>query len=728
MSSATIEPAAIAGAIAAELSLPLRSVVQVLSLFAGGATVPFIARYRKEITGSLDEVQIRNIALRRDQRSELEQRREAVLNAIAEQGKLTPALEGQLRLASTKQALEDLYLPFKQKRRTRALIARERGLQPLANRILAQPPSGDPQREAAAFVNAAKGVIDVDAALAGARDIVAEQVSEHAEVRALTREALMRDGTVITCLANKKAGEATRFDAYRDFAEPVAKIPSHRFLAVVRGEEEGVLKVSFDIDEDRLLPRIESRARLVRGSPWARQLGLSIQDAFKRLLGPSVESDVRAELKARSDHSAIAVFAENLSGVLLAPPLGARAVIGIDPGFRTGCKCAVVDECGRFVEALTLYPSQGPKAERDAEALLVRMVNTHRPVAIAVGNGTGGRETEAFVRRALSTLAPTLVVTLVNEAGASIYSASDLARAEFPALDLTIRGAISIARRLQDPLAELVKIDPQAIGVGQYQHDVNQPALQKKLDEVVETCVNLVGVDLNTASAPLLSRVAGIGSGLAKKIVQHRETNGVFRSRAALLEVRGLGERTFEQAAGFLRVRASSSSHALDASGVHPERYALVGLMARDLGVTVTALVGNADLAQKIDVARYCSHDVGAPTLRDIVAELSKPGRDPRECFEPPRFRDDVREIEDLKLGMQLQGVVTNVTAFGAFVDVGVHQDGLVHISQLSDRFVSNPHDVVKPGDRLQVRVLDLDLKLKRISLTAKRPVQQGGN
>ncbi|MDP2344770.1 MAG: Tex family protein [Deltaproteobacteria bacterium] len=711
----TAEPFRWSKELAADLGLPQRSVDAVLLLLEGAATVPFIARYRKELTGSLDEVQIRAIEEGRDRRIDLEERRETVLAAIREQGKLTPALETQLRAATTKQALEDLYLPFKQKRRTRALIARERGLQPLADRILAQPREGNAEREAAAFVAPAKEVVDVDAALAGARDIVAEIVSDSAEVRAIVRDAFLREGLVVTRFADKKQSEPTRFDAYADFAEPVAKIPSHRFLAVLRGEEEKVLKVSFDVDEDRLLPRVEARARLVRGSPFARQLGLSIQDAFKRLLGPSVETDVRAELKTRSDRVAIDVFAENLAGVLLAPPLGPQPVIGIDPGFRTGCKCAVVDGTGRFVEAATIYPALGPKAERDAADVLLRLVKAHGPTAIAVGNGTGGRETEAFVRKVVDKI----VVTPVNEAGASVYSASDVARAEFPELDLTIRGAISIARRLQDPLAELVKLDPKAIGVGQYQHDVHQPALQKKLDDVVESCVNRVGVDLNTASAPLLSRVAGIGPSLAKKIVQHRETKGVFRSRAALLDVKGLGERTYEQAAGFLRVR--SAAQPLDASGVHPERYPLVTRMARDLGVGLAALVGNAELAKKIDLKQYASVDVGDPTLRDIVAELSKPGRDPRERFEPPRFRDDVREPKDLQPGMELAGVVTNVTAFGAFVDVGVHQDGLVHISQLSDRFVSNPHDVVKPGDRLQVRVISVDLKLGRISLTAKR-------
>ena len=760
----TLDTATLARAVADDLKLPARAVETVLALFDDGATVPFVARYRKERTGGLDEVQLRAIEQRREQRVELERRRDTIIEAITEQGKLTPALRTALVAATTKQVLEDLYLPFKQKRRTRAAMARDRGLAPLAERILAQGRDGDPQRAAQAFVrpdaDPARAVVDVDAALAGARDIVAEVIADRADVRAVVRETYTRDGVVRARLVKAKdtrdtkdskttkANEGGRFDGYADHAEPVRTIPAHRVLAVLRGEAEGALKVGIDVDTERLLPRLDGLCRLTKGTPWARELGLAIDDAFKRLIAPSIETEVRADLKARADADAIKVFAENLHGVLLAPPLGAATVIGIDPGFRTGCKCAVVDGSGRFLEAVTIFPSQGQRARDEAQNLLRRLVKTHQPVAIAVGNGTAGRETEAFVRETLTASSSTTsstastasttnaIITPVNESGASIYSASDLAREEFPDLDLTVRGAISIARRLQDPLAELVKVDPQSIGVGQYQHDVNQTALQKTLDAVVEGCVSAVGVDLNTASAPLLARVAGIGPGLAKKIVAHRESHGVFRARAGLLSVRGLGARTFEQAAGFLRVRGGNDGgggdpkgkrvakterrHPLDASGVHPERYALVEQMAADLDVDVGALVENASLAGRIELSRYVGGDVGLPTLQDIVAELGKPGRDPRKSFEAPSFRDDVREITDLQPGMKLSGVVTNVTAFGAFVDVGVHQDGLVHISQLADRFVDNPHDVVTPGDRIQVRVVEVDVPRKRISLSAK--------
>ena len=733
-------------AIAAAISAPSQrvapaSVAAVLRLLDEGATVPFIARYRKELTGSLDEVQIRAIETRHDAHVELEKRRAAVIASVDEQRKLTPALRTLLLQAQTLRALEDLYLPFKQKRRTRASMARERGLQPLADLILRQPTFGAPERDALPFVAPSKDVADVDAALAGARDIVAEFMAERADVRALVRDTTVKDGVVVAKAKKPKQAEArsaaastsshdakaSKFDTYKDFAESLARIPSHRVLAVLRGEAEEVLSVSLDVDADRLLPKIEARLGLQRGTPWARQLGLAIDDGYKRLLFPSIETELRGELKARADVDAIDVFAENLAGLLLSAPLGARPVIGIDPGLRTGCKCAVVDGTGRFVTTVTLYLSQGARGEQEARELLVALVKKHHPMAIGVGNGTAGRETEAFVRRTLQDAGLNdVIVTPVNESGASVYSASDIAREEFPDIDLTIRGAISIGRRLQDPLAELVKVDPQAIGVGQYQHDVDQSSLHKALDHVVERCVNQVGVDVNTASAPLLSRVAGIGPALAKKIVQHRESHGVFATRAAIKAVKGLGDRTFEQAAGFLRLRptsgeTSSLANPLDASGVHPERYALVAQMAKDLGVAVAALVGNAALAARIDIERYRSTDVGEPTLRDIVAELGKPGRDPRQQFEAPSFRDDVREMKDLVVGMTLSGVVTNVTAFGAFVDVGVHQDGLVHISQLAEHFVSNPHDVVKAGDRISVRVVEVDMARKRIALSARR-------
>lgn len=710
--------------IAMELNLNARGVAAVLELLTGGATVPFVARYRKEATGSLDEVQIRDIEERHQYLSELEARRASILESIESQGKLTSELKKKVLEADTKAKLEDLYLPYKPKRRTKAMIARERGLEPLAERILAQPDDGDPVNEAAAFVDAAKEVPDVDAALQGARDIVAEALYENADARALVREAFQKTGLMKSSYAKEPEGP-TKFDQYADFAEPVAKIPSHRFLALRRGEKEGVLRVEVEVDLEPVRPRLEGLMGLKRSSPFAGQLEKAVREGTVRLK-VSVETDVLVDLKMESDKGAVQVFAENLRNLLLAAPLGGKTVLGIDPGLRTGCKCVVVDETGKLLDNVTIYPSQGQAKKQEAEALLLALVHRHRPIAIAVGNGTGGRETEAFVKATLASLPKEALQQLgspfvlpVNEAGASVYSASDVAREEFPDLDLTVRGAISIARRLQDPLAELVKIDPKSIGVGQYQHDVYQALLTKKLDEVVESCVNHVGVEINTASAPLLSRVAGIGPSLAKKIVKHRDDHGAFKNRKQILDVSGLGPTTFEQCAGFLRVR--ESEHPLDGSAVHPERYALVEKMSEDLGVPLKALIGDVATINKIDIKKYLGGDVGEPTLRDILNELKKPGRDPRDSFEPPRFRDDVNTLEDLKVGMELEGVVTNVTAFGAFVDVGVHQDGLVHISQLADKYVENPHDVVKPGDKISVRVLEVDLQRRRIALTAKK-------
>jgi uncharacterized protein len=705
--------------LARELSLPTKGIEAVCSLLDDGGTVPFIARYRKEATGGLDEVQIRAIQERRAYLEELEQRRQAIVSAIEEQGKLTDELRAQIEACTTKSALEDLYLPYKKKRRTRATIARERGLEPLAARILAQPDDGDPAREARELVDPERGVDDAEAALAGARDIVAETVAENAEVRGMLRRALAEEGMLIAQMHPSRKGERTKFEQYYDFQEKAAEIPSHRFLALRRGEREKVLRVSLQGDRDRLLPVIERRVGLRPASPFAAELRQAVEDAYGRLLSPSVENDIRGELKQRSDSAAVEIFASNLRNLLLAAPLGAQRVVGIDPGLRTGSKCVALDDTGKFLETVTVYIGQGAARDEKAAEILTGFIGRHRPFAVAVGNGTGGRETEAFVRRLLVERGLTdTILILVNESGASVYSASELAREEFPDLDVTVRGAISIARRLQDPLAELVKIEPKAIGVGQYQHDVHQPLLQRKLDEVVESCVNQVGVELNTASAPLLARVAGIGPTLARNIVRHREENGPFDTRAKVLKVPKLGPRTYEQAAGFLRVRGSR--HPLDVSAVHPERYALVERIASDLGVELAALVGRAEHADRIDISRYVSDEVGEPTLRDIVDELRKPGRDPRSTFEPPKFKEGVETLEDLAQGMVLEGVVTNVTAFGAFVDVGVHQDGLVHISQLADHFVKDPHDVVQVGDKLSVRVLDVDLERRRISLSAR--------
>jgi len=701
-----------------QLGISARQIRAVISLLAEGATVPFIARYRKEATGNLDEVQIRDIDERRAYLTELDQRKRAVIEAIAEQGKLTEPLERAIRAATTKAAVEDLYAPYKKKRRTRAVIARDRGLEPLAMRILDQPAHGDPLADAAAFTQHDE-VADGEAALQGAKDIVAEVLSERHDIRTFVRSFFAKQGALSVEPVKAKTQERTKYEQYYNYVERVSSIPSHRFLAIRRGERDGVLRVGIDVPADEIVAQMLRAADHDPSSPYATLLSEAARDAYQRLLAPTIETDIRVELKLKSDTDAVDIFATNLEHVLLAPPLGAKRVIGVDPGLRTGCKCVEVDETGKFIRHTTLYLVRGDDAQARARDEILRWVRSSPPGAIGVGNGTGGRETEAFLRETLREASMQHIpVVSVSESGASIYSASDVAREEFPDLDLTLRGAISIARRLQDPLSELVKIDPKSIGVGQYQHDVHQPLLHKKLDEVVETCVNRVGVELNTASAPLLSRVAGVGPVLAKKIVAHRDQRGAFTRRADLLDVSGLGPKTFEQAAGFLRVR--QSEHPLDRSAVHPERYKLVAQIARDLKVPLATLVGDADLVARIRIQDYLSDDVGEPTLRDILDELTKPGRDPRETFEPPTFRDDVQKPADLREGMTLQGVVTNVTAFGAFVDIGVHQDGLVHISQLADRFVRDPSEVVSAGDKLTVRVLDVDLERNRISLTAR--------
>ncbi len=704
--------------VADECKLALPGVRAVIRLLAGGANVPFIARYRKEQTGGLDEVQIRAIEEKNAYFTEIDARKRAISAEIASQGKLSPELQAQIESTWVKAALEDLYLPFKPKRRTRAAIARERGLEPLANRILAQPPSGSADDEAARFVDSAKGVPDAKAALAGARDIVAETLAERRDVRAYVRGVFENSGVLACEPVKSKTKERTKFEMYYDFRERVRDLPSHRFLAIDRGETEGVLRASIEIDADATLARIMVMARLRAGSPFGNELATAARDAIARLLCPSLETEVRGELKLRADREAVAVFAENLRRLLLAPPLGRKVVLGIDPGQRTGCKCVTVDDTGKLLEHTVLHLVAGDRALDLARSTLRGLLAKHKPFAIAVGNGTHGRETADFCRDVVKAAAATALVVLVSESGASVYSASDVAREEFPDVDLTVRGAVSIARRLQDPLSELVKIDPKAIGVGQYQHDVHQPLLRRKLMEVVESCVNAVGVELNMASARVLSHVAGVGEALATRIVKHRDEHGAFRTRKALLDVPGLGRRAFEQCAAFVRIRGGENP--LDASAVHPERYALVSRIAGEAKMRVEDLIGQADAVAKIDWTRYVSADVGLPTLEDIRKELVKPGRDPRDAFEPPAFRDDVRKLEDLAPGMQLEGVVTNVTSFGAFVDVGVHQDGLVHVSQLADRFVKDPHEVAKVGDMLRVRVLEVDLVRRRIALSAK--------
>ncbi|HEX8691938.1 MAG TPA: Tex family protein [Longimicrobium sp.] len=715
--------------IAAELGLRVPQVRAALELLGGGNTIPFIARYRKEATGELDEVQLRDVRDRHEYLTELDERRAAILKSIDEQGKLTPELRAAVGRAETKQALEDLYLPYKPRRRTRATIAAERGLGPLAELLWAGRTSDAELHEAAAaFVDPEKQVAGVDDALAGARDIVAERVSDDAATRAYVREQVREKGVLESRAARGKEGEVSKFQDYYDFSGPVKTLPGHRVLAVRRGEAEEFLTARIVAPDEEILAVLRRKYTADHRAP--EQMGQAVDDAYRRLVSPSVEVEVRMELKTRADEEAIAIFGKNLEALLLAPPAGERTVLGIDPGYRTGCKLAVVSRTGALLATGHVYLHQEDRARRD----LARIVEEHGVELVAVGNGTASRETEKLAKEAVREIPAERrpVVVMVNEAGASVYSASDLAREELPELDLTLRSAVSIARRLQDPLAELVKIDPKSIGVGQYQHDVSQVKLKRRLDETVESCVNRVGVELNTASPALLGYVAGIGPTVAQKIVRHRDSAGPFRSRAEATKVPGLGPKTFEQAAGFLRVRGGE--HPLDASAVHPERYALVERIAADVGVRLESLVGNEAAVAKIEPRRYVGDGVGLPTLEDILAELRKPGRDPRQAFEAPVFRDDVQTLEDLKEGMTLQGTVTNVVAFGAFVDVGVHQDGLVHVSELSNRFVKDPNQVVRPGDRVTVRVLSVDVKRQRIALSMKdpsappRPTQKSGD
>jgi uncharacterized protein len=713
----------LAATVAAELSLPRAAVERTLALFAGGATVPFIARYRKEATGGLDEVKIAQIQERHEYQAELEARRKTILDSIAAQGKLAGDLRARILATRSKTELEDLYLPYKPKRRTKATIARERGLEPLADLVWAQTIRLEKPRETLAgpFVDAAKGVPDVGAAWQGARDIVAERIAEDADVRASLRDLALAEGRLASRVAKGKEQEGKKFEDYYAFEGPARTLPGHRVLAVFRGENEGFLKVSLVVDEEAALARIRRRVVRERRAALASDLEAALVDAWRRLLGPSTEADVRATLQERADAEAIRVFAENLRHLLLQPPLGGKRVLAIDPGFRTGCKVVALDEQGDLVEETVIYPHEPHKRAAEAKQALAALAGRHRTEAVAVGNGTAGRETHELVRamKREKLLAEACVVVLVNESGASVYSASEIAREEFPDKDITVRGAASIGRRLQDPLAELVKIDPKSIGVGQYQHDVNQPALKRSLDTVVESCVNKVGVDVNTASARLLSYVSGIGETLARNIVSFRAEHGPLRARHDLLKISRLGPKAFEQAAGFLRIRGGTNP--LDSSAVHPESYDVVERMAGDLGVDVANLVGRPDLVRRLELARYVDERRGEPTVRDILAELEKPGRDPREAFEEVGFRDDVTEFEHLKEGMVLAGVVTNVTAFGAFVDVGVHQDGLVHVSELANRFVRDPAEVVKVGDRVRVKVVKIDGQRRRIGLSLKQ-------
>ena len=673
--------------LASELQITARQVVATAELIEGGATVPFIARYRKEATSGLDEVAIIAIRDRLQQLRELTRRRNAILKSLQEQGKLTDALKAQVAAAATMTALEDLYLPYRPKRRTRGIIAREKGLEPLARGILEQG-AADPRAAAGEYVSVELGVEDADAALAGARDIIAEWVNEDAAARAEIRHLFVAKGVLKTQVIPGKEAEGIKYKDYYDWSEPIATAPSHRILAVRRGEKEGFLCFRIQPDAAEALTLLERR--FVKGATAAAQQVLAaVQDSYKRLMSPSIETDVRLETKQRADEQAIAVFASNVRELLLTSPLGQQRVLAIDPGLRTGCKVVVLDSQGQLLHHDVIYPLPPAGRKEDAAAMVRLLCQKYRIEAIAIGNGTGGREAESFCRELA--LGSAVTIVSVNESGASVYSASTVAREEFPDHGITVRGAVSIGRRLMDPLAELVKIDPKSIGVGQYQHDVDQPGLRKSLDDVVSSCVNAVGVEVNTASKELLSYVSGLGPRLAGSIVERRNAKGPFAARAELMEVAGMGPRTFEQSAGFLRIRQSPNP--LDASAVHPESYGIVEAMAKDLGCGVADLMASPELRARIDLKRYVSQKVGLPTLTDIMAELAKPGRDPRRQFEAFSFAEGVSQLADLRPGMNLPGIVTNVAAFGAFVDVGVHQEGLVHISELSDRFVTDVPD-----------------------------------
>ncbi len=700
--------------LAKELKLPNKQIHATAALLDEGATVPFIARYRKEMTGSLDEIVITTIRDRLARLAELDKRRETILKSIADQGKLSADLKEKILAADSLTVLEDLYLPYKPKRRTRATVAKEKGLEPLAERLWEQDDC-DPIAEARAYANPEKELPSPAEVLAGARDIMAEWVSEDQAARARLREMFLHKGMFESAVISGKETEGSKFSDYFAWEEPVATAPSHRILAMRRGEKEGFLSLRVIVSEEETL-RIIEPLFVKSGNAASQQVKLAVHDSLKRLLAPSIETEVRLLTKKRADEAAITVFADNLRQLLLAAPLGQKSVLAIDPGFRTGCKVACLDRQANLLHAATIFPHQSEREAMEAEARVRALCERFAVEAVAIGNGTAGRETEAFVRKL--DLPRSIAVVMVNESGASIYSASEAARAEFPDQDVTVRGAVSIGRRLMDPLAELVKIDPKSIGVGQYQHDVDQIALKNRLDDVVMSCVNSVGVELNTASQQLLTYVSGLGPQLARNIVEHRKAQGPFASRDALLKVSRLGPKAFEQAAGFLRIR--DSRNPLDASAVHPERYPLVETMARDLRCTVADLLCHEQLRKRIDRQKYLSEQVGSPTLNDILAELARPGRDPRDQFEIVRFVDGIDKIEDLKPGMKLPGIVTTVTAFGAFVDVGVHQDGLVHVSQLADRFVKNPGEVVKVQQKVTVTVLEVDLARKRIALSMR--------
>ena len=705
--------------IAQELSVANKQVDATIKLLEEGGTVPFIARYRKELTGSLDEVQIAAVRDRLQQLKELDKRRDAILKSIEEQGKLTDELESKIKSAETMSVLEDIYLPFKPKRKTKASMAREKGLEPLATCILEQS-SLDVEAEASKYINEEKGVANADEALKGARDIIAETVNENAEAREKMRKYFQQHATIKSKVYTGKEEEGQKYKDYFEWEEALKDAPSHRVLAMRRGESELFLMLDVLPPEEEAIGILE-RQFITANNAAAEQVKLAIRDAYKRLLSTSMETEMRMLSKKKADEEAIDVFAKNLHKLLMAAPLGSKRVLAIDPGFRTGCKVVCLDAQGKLLQFEAIFPNEPQKKVAESGAVIKHLIDKHNIEAIAIGNGTASRETEDFVRNL--GLPSSVTIVMVNESGASIYSASEIARNEFPDQDVTVRGAVSIGRRLMDPLAELVKIDPKSIGVGQYQHDVDQSALKHSLDDVVMSCVNAVGVEVNTASEQLLTYVAGLGPQLAKNIVEYRNQNGPFTNRAAIKNVQRLGEKAFEQAAGFLRIKGAANP--LDDSAVHPEAYNLVKKMAKDLNCEVKDLIRDASLRAKIDLKQYVTDTIGLPTLKDILAELAKPGRDPRDKFEAFSFAEGVNHIEDLRIGMKIPGIVTNVTNFGAFVDVGVHQDGLVHISQLADRYISNPADVVAVQQKVMVTVTEVDVARKRISLSMKGEAKQ---
>lgn len=704
--------------ISSALQLDEAKVDSAVKLFDEGATVPFIARYRKDMTGSLDEIQLRDIADRYDYFKEVKDRKATILRSIEEQGKMTPALQKQIDAIWEKVKLEDIYLPFKPKRRTKATIAREKGLGPLAELMHAQEPSSNTDLEIARiYCSEEKGVTTEIAAIQGAQDIIAEMVSENPEYRQYLREISEKEAVLVSTVRKEFEGKPSKFENYYDFKEKVFDMPSHRILAIRRGEKEKVLRIAMEVEDDRLVNYLQNR--VVRGeSIWKAHLEKACQDAYDRLMRPSLETEVRLFSKSSAEEEAFVVFGKNLRDVLLAAPAGQKAVLALDPGFKSGCKVAVMDRNGKFLDTCVIYPNEPQRRTAESTRIVKNLIEQHDVEMIAIGNGTASRETDAFASKVIAHLEKKPIKVVVSEAGASVYSASPEAIKEFPQLDITTRGAISIGRRLQDPLAELVKVEPKSIGVGQYQHDVNQTKLKKSLDQVVESCVNNVGVELNNASASLLSYVAGVSKTLAQSIVDYRDANGSFATRKELLKVPKFGPKAFEQSAGFMRITAAENK--LDASAVHPENYPTIEEIAADLGKDVNSIIGNAEAIKGIDKSKY-QDKVGEHTLADILAEIEKPGRDPRSEFQYAKFNDKIQTINDLVTNSWMEGVVTNVTNFGAFVDIGVHQDGLIHISEMGDQFVKDAKEVYKVGDIVKVRVLAVDTQQKRIALSCKR-------